>query len=69
MQKHLGYFNHIFKVSQLLSVTEKCYRRCFLESLLRSFSILATFLVVLPQPCNQGTVTNKFGLGKKLVRV
>ena len=26
LQKHLSYFNHIFKLSQLLSVTKECHR-------------------------------------------
>ena len=35
--KHLDYFNHIFRLSQLQQVTKECYQRSFLESSVRSF--------------------------------
>jgi len=59
----LGYFNHIFRLSQLIiSVAKKCYQINFLESyfslvtlatLFHQKTYLASFLVFPPQACNQ----------------
>ena len=69
LQNHLGYFNHIIRLSQLHQCDQGMLSKClFFQVHLGAFSFitlasfffqktyLATFLAFLPQACNQFTV-------------
>ena len=63
-QKYLGYFNHIVRLSELHQCGQGVLQTRLslgafsvpLVSLIFQKTYLSTFLALLPQPCNQGTI-------------